>query len=293
MSAPRVFVFGMGYTARAFAAAMKGRAAAIAGTVRSAEKAERLGREGIAAFVFDGRSPGAGIAETLAEATHLLVSIAPGESGDPVIAAHAGDLLAAPKLAWIGYLSTVGVYGDHGGAWVDEDTPPALHPGRIAARVAAEQAWQELAARRGVPLGIFRLAGIYGPGRSPLVKLAEGRAHRIVKPGQVFNRIHVADIAATLSAAITRPATRVYNVSDDEPAPPQEVTAYAAKLMGIAPPREIPFDQAELSPLAQSFYEGNRRISNRRIKQELGMSLLYPTYREGLSALWRNGSWRG
>ena len=293
MAAIRLFIFGLGYTGLAFANAMRGEAAWIGGTVRSADKAARLRGKGIEAFVFDGKRPGEGIAVALKEATHLLVTISQGEDSDPVIAAHGADILAAPHLAWIGYLSTVGVYGDHGGGWIDEETPPDPRVARATARIAAERAWTELAARRGGPLGIFRLAGIYGPGRSPLVKLAEGRAHRIVKPGQVFNRIHVADIAATLGAAVARPATRLYNVSDDEPAPPQEVTAFAAELMGLAPPPEVPFAEADLSPLARSFYEGNRRIANRRIRNELGVSLAYPTYRDGLSALWREGTWRG
>jgi nucleoside-diphosphate-sugar epimerase len=292
MTAVRLFVFGLGYTGLAFARSMRGEAALVGGTVRSAEKAAELRAEGIDALVFDGKQPGEGVAAALAETTHLLVTVSQGEAGDPVLASHAGDIAAAPSLRWIGYLSTVGVYGDHGGAWIDEETPPDPRIPRAAARIAAEKAWRDLGARRGVPIGIFRLAGIYGPGRNPMVKIAEGRAHRIVKPGQVFNRIHVADIAATLRAAIARPAARLYNVSDDEPAPPQEVTAYAAALMGVPPPPEIPFEAADLSPLARSFYEGNRRILNRRIKDELGVALRYPTYRDGLSALWRDGTWR-
>jgi len=200
--------------------------------------------------------------------------------------------MAARDLAWFGYLSTVGVYGDHGGAWIDEETPPDPRVARTAARIAVEKAWTEFGRRRDMPAGIFRLAGIYGPGRNPFVKLAEGSAHRIVKPGQVFNRIHVADIAATLRAAIARPAARLYNVADDEPAPPQDVVTYAAGLMGIAPPPEVPFAEADLSPMARSFYEGNRRIANRRIRGELGVTLAYPTYRDGLAALWRDGTWR-
>lgn len=289
----RLFVFGLGYTALAFAAAMRRDGAAIAGTVRSEAKAAGLRTAGIEAMVFDGREPGKGVAAALAQATHLLVSIAPGEGGDSALAAHAADIAAAPGLRAIGYLSTVGVYGDHGGGWVDEDTPPDPRAGRAAARIAAEAAWNAIADRRGIPLGVFRLAGIYGPGRNPFVKLAEGRAQRIVKPGQVFNRIHVDDIAATLRAWTDRPAPRLYNVCDDEPAPPQDVIAYAAALMGVPPPPEIPYDAAGLSPLARSFYEGNRRVSNARIKAELGVSLRYPTYRDGLSALWRGGTWRG
>jgi len=290
---PRLFVFGLGYTGLAFAKAMRGEAEWIGGTVRSAEKAAALGGKGIAAHVFDGRRPGDGIAAALSVVTHVVVTISQGEDGDPVLAAHGADILAAPRLRWIGYLSTVGVYGDHGGAWIDEETPPDPRAARTAARVETEAAWTALGARRDVATGLFRLAGIYGPGRNPFVKLADGTAHRIVKPGQVFNRIHVADIAATLRAAIARPASRLYNVTDDEPAPPQDVVAYAAALMGVAPPPEVPYATADLSPMARSFYEGNRRVANRRIREELGVRLAYPTYRDGLSALWRDGTWRG
>lgn len=293
MTVVSLFVFGLGYTGLAFARSMHGVAAWIGGTVRSAEKAAELRSEGIEAHVFDGKRPGAGVAAALAGATHILVTISQGEVDDPVLAVHGGDILAAPELRWIGYLSTVGVYGDHCGSRIDEETPPDPRVARTAARIAAEKAWADLGRRRNVPVGIFRLAGIYGPGRNPLVKLAEGTAHRIVKPGQVFNRIHVADIAATLRAAIAKPAARVYNVTDDEPAPPQDVVTYAAGLMGIAPPPEVPFAEADLSPLARSFYEGNRRVMNRRIREELGVRLAYPTYRDGLSALWRDGTWRG
>ncbi len=292
MRPARLFVFGLGYTGLAFARSMRGEAAWIGGTVRSAEKAAELRAEGIEALVFDGKRPGDGVATALAAATHVLVTISQGEAGDPVIAAHGEDIVAAPHLKWIGYLSTVGVYGDHGGAWIDEETPPDPRIARTAARIAAETAWTELGRRRDVPVGIFRLAGIYGPGRNPMVKLAEGTAHRIVKPGQVFNRIHVADIAATLRAAIAQPATRRYNVADNEPAPPQDVVTYAAGLMGVPPPPEVPFVEADLSPLARSFYEGNRRVQNRRITDELAVRLLYPTYRDGLLALWRDGTWR-
>ncbi len=293
MNGARVFVFGLGYTGLAFARSVLGSAASVGGTVRSAERAEALRAEGIAAQVYDGRHPAALVTAALADATHVLVTISQGTGGDPVLATHGDDLRAAPDLAWVGYLSTVGVYGNHDGGWVDEATPPDPHIPRAAARIAAEDAWRALGAARRVPAGIFRLAGIYGPGRNPFVKLAEGTAHRIVKPGQVFNRIHVADIAATLRAAMARPAARIYNVSDDEPAPPQDVVTFAADLMGVAPPPEVPFAEAELSPLARSFYEGNRRVANRRIRDELGVVHAFPTYRDGLSALWREETWRG
>jgi nucleoside-diphosphate-sugar epimerase len=287
-----LFVFGLGYSAGAFARAMRGRVESIGGTVRTEEKAERLRAEGISALVFDGAAPGAKVGPALADATHLLVSIAPGEEGDPVLAHHAGDILAARNLRWIGYLSTVGVYGNYGGAWVTERTTPHARPGRSTRRLETEKAWQKLADERQTPLAIFRIAGIYGPGRNALKTLEDGTARRIVKPGQVFNRIHVADIAAALAAAVAHAAAGIFNLADDEPCPPQDVVEYAATLMGVPPPPEIPFESADLSPMARSFYGENKRVSNLRIKDELGITLRYPTYREGLGSLWTGGGWR-
>jgi hypothetical protein len=289
----RLLVFGLGYSAREFARRIKSRAEWIGGTARTAKTAERLRSIGVAPFVFDGTRTGNGIAAALAEATHILVSIPPGEGPDPVLAHHGDDIIAAPKLDWIGYLSTVGVYGDYGGAWVSERTTPHARPGRSTMRLEAERAWQDFSERRRVLLAIFRIAGIYGPGRNALKNLDEGKARRIVKSGQVFNRIHVADIAAALDAAVIGKADGIFNLADDEPAPPQDVVAYAAKLIGVPPPPEIPFDSAELSLMARSFYGENKRVSNRRIRGELGVDLRYPTYRDGLSALWSDGSWTG
>lgn len=291
-STVNLFVFGLGYSAGAFARVMKGRAQSIGGTVRSEEKAARLRAEGIAAVVFDGKVPGPGVGSALADATHLLVSIAPGEAGDPVLAHHAADILAAGKLGWIGYLSTVGVYGDYGGAWVSERTTPHARQGRSLRRLEAEKAWQTLADDRETPLATFRIAGIYGPGRNALKNLEDGTARRIVKPGQVFNRVHVDDIAAVLAAALEKNAAGVFNLADDEPCPPQDVVEFAANLMGVALPPEIPFASADLSPMARSFYGESKRVSNRRIREELGVALRYPTYREGLKSLWQEGSWR-
>lgn len=289
----RLFVFGLGYSTTAFVREIGDRAAAVAGTVRTAEKAERLKADGIDVHVFDGTAPGDGVREALTRATHLLVSVAPGEAGDAALAQHQTDIAAAPSLGWIGYLSTVGVYGDYGGAFVSERTTPHPASERSRRRLAAEKAWASLAATMDVPLAVFRVAGIYGPGRNALLNLAEGTAKRIVKPGQVFNRIHVADIARTLAAAVDRHAAGIFNLADDEPAPPEDVVAYAAALMGVPAPPAIPFETAELSPMARSFYGDNKRVSNRRIKEELGVRLAYPSYREGLSALWRDGNWRG
>ena len=289
----RLFVFGLGYSATAFAGLMRPRVASIGGTVRSLEKAEAFRTRQIAASVFDGTAPGDSVASALAEATHILVSIAPGAECDPVLLHHHADIAAARRLRWIGYLSTVGVYGNYGGAWVSERTTPHPRPGRSTQRLEAERAWQALAAQCDVPLAIFRIAGIYGPGRNALKNLAEGRARRIVKPGQVFNRIHVDDIAATLAAGLEHNAEGIFNLADNQPAPPQDVVAYAAGLMGVPVPPETDFETADLSPMARSFYGDNKRVSNRRIVEELAVLLRYPTYREGLSALWKSGDWRG
>ncbi len=284
----RLFVFGLGYSAGAFARAMARQARWVGGTIRSADRA--VG-QGIATIPWNGSAGSADVAAALTPATHLLVSIPPGES-DPVLAHFAGAIRAAPHLQWIGILSTVGVYGDYAGAWVSERTTPHPRSARARQRLAAEKAWETLAADRGVPLAIFRLAGIYGPGRNALVNLAEGKAHRIVKPGQVFNRIHVDDIVQTLEVAIARNAAGLFNVTDDEPAPPQDVVAYAAQLMSIDPPPEIAFAEADLSPMARSFYGDNKRVANALIKRELGIALRFPSYREGLGTLWHDGTWR-
>ena len=214
-------------------------------------------------------------------------------ASDPVLAHHRADIVAAADLAWIGYLSTVGVYGRYGGAWVTERTTPHPVRGRSTMRLAAERAWQGLGTERGLPVAIFRLAGIYGPGRNAFVRIAAGGAHRVVKPGQVFNRIHLDDIVGSLMAGLAARAAGIFNVADDEPAPAEEVVAHAADLMGVPAPPEVPFELADLSPMARSFYDDNKRVLNRRLKEELGVTLRYPTYRAGLAALWRDGVWRG
>jgi len=283
-----LFVFGFGYSAQAVAAILQTGGWRVSGTVRSADKASEIARDGGSALLFSDR---AAVEHALQTATHLLVSTPPGSTGDPALAAYGQAVSDAPALKWIGYLSTIGVYGDHHGEWVDEDTPTTPPRGRKSARVEAEEAWEAVAKERGLPLDVFRLAGIYGPGRSPLDRIRAGDARCIVKPGQVFNRIHVEDIAQTVIATIRRErrggGARVYNVADDEPAPPQDVLSYAAELIGVPPPPEIPFQDADLSPMARSFYEDNKRVHNTKIKRELGVVLRYPTYREGLQALAR------
>jgi nucleoside-diphosphate-sugar epimerase len=286
-----LFVFGLGYAGARLALAMREQAQWVGGTVRDVEDAVALAAHGLRTFVFGGAQAGIGVAEAVRHCTHLLASVPPGD-GDPVLTCHGASIIAADHLRWIGYLSTVGVYGDHGGDWVDETTAPAPAAGRSAARLAAEQAWQALAAERRVPLAIFRIAGIYGPGRNAFVNLAAGTAHRVIKAGQVFNRIHVDDLVAALGAAIGRDVAGIFNLADDEPAPPEEVVAYAAKLMGVPPPPAVPFAVADLSPMARSFYGENKRVTNDRLKSALGIALRYPTYREGLAALWHDANWR-
>ena len=287
----RLFVFGLGFSARAFVREAKDRFEWIGATTRSPEKADAMRAQGITPFLFDGTQKGEGIADALSQATHVLVSIAPDTEGDPVLLHHRDDLAAAPPR-WIGYLSTVGVYGNHDGAWVDEDTPVTPLSKRSHQRVAAENAWLMLSRQTGIPVQIFRLSGIYGPGRNAFVNFEKGKARRLVKPGQVFNRIHVDDIAGTLMAAISHePSTRIFNVTDDEPAAPQDVVAHAAELLGVAPPPEQDFETADLSPMARSFYGENKRVSNARVKEELGYRFRFPDYRAALAALHRDG-WR-
>jgi nucleoside-diphosphate-sugar epimerase len=285
----KLLVLGVGYSAGFFARAALAKGWEVTGTVRSAEKATRLSREGIRTLVFDGFAVSSFLAKALAETEAVLVSVQPGEAGDPVLECLAKDLAAAPDLRWIGYLSTIGVYGDHGGAWIDEATAP--QPSfRSQVRLAIERDWLALGERSGKAVQIFRLSGIYGPGRNPIVKLRQGKATRLIKPGQVFNRIHVDDIAGVLMASLERPRHgAVYNVTDDEPAPPQDVVSFAASLAGLEPPPETPFDPAKLSPMAASFYGENKRVSNALVKRELGYGFRYPTYREALPVLLADG----
>jgi nucleoside-diphosphate-sugar epimerase len=281
-----LFVFGLGYSALHFVRCYRDHFASIAGTVTSSEKAEALRRQGTAARVFAPDHADPCIPDDLADAECLLIAIPTDAAGDPVLARFGDAVAAAPRLRWIGYLSTVGVYGDHGGAWIDETTPPRPSSARARRRVAAESAWLDLGACAGKAVQVFRLAGIYGPGRNALKNLAEGTAKRIVKPGQVFNRIHVDDIAAVLMASIERPRPgAIYNVADDEPAPQQDMVAYAATLAGVPAPPEIPFEDADLSAMAVSFWGANRRVRNGRVKDDLGVRLRHPTFREGLRAL--------
>jgi nucleoside-diphosphate-sugar epimerase len=280
----RLFCFGLGYSARALACRLTAEGWTVAGTCRSPEQAQALDAAGFAATVFDRDRPLS--AAALAGASHILVSIPPDLAGDPVLDCHAGDIAAVGGLAWLGYLSTTGVYGDHGGAWVDEGA--ALNPSgeRGRRRLMAEAGWQALWRGRGVPVHVFRLAAIYGPGRSPFAALRAGTARRIDRPGHVFSRIHVEDLATALAASIARPRPgAVYNVADDLPAPPAAVTAHAAGLIGVPPPPLVPLAKAGLSPLALSFYADNKRVDNRLVKRELGIAWRHSDYRVGLAAV--------
>jgi len=287
---PALVCLGLGYSAQHFVENFGGKFERIIATMRGADRVAALnaqpGRH-IEALLFDGKSASPELRHAIGAADAALISIPQDESGDPVLRVCGDAIAQAPHLRSIVYLSTVGVYGDRGGDWVDESTPADPHAARSRNRCVAEQGWLDLGARRGIAVAILRLAGIYGPGRNALTQIARGTARRIVKPGQVFNRIHVGDIAQAIDAAVARNASGIFNVSDDEPTPPADPIVFAAKLMGVEPPPEIPFDQAapSMSPMALSFWQECRRVKNDKLKRELGVRLRYPTYREGLRAL--------
>lgn len=267
---------GYGYTAAALARLLMPEGWTVLGTARRPGDLAAIAAQGVAPVLFDEA------AQVARSATHVLASAPPDAAGDPVLRAL-GPALREGALQWLAYLSTTGVYGDHAGGWVDEDTPCAPISVEGQRRRLAEIRWLD----SGLPVQIFRLPGIYGPGRSAFDRLAEGSARRIIKPGQVFSRIHVADIARALACSIQRPrAGRIYNIADDEPAPPQDPIAFAALLAGTPAPPEIPFEKAELSPMAQRFYAESKRVSNARAKAELGWSPSFPSFRDGLAAIW-------
>ncbi|MCH7957709.1 MAG: SDR family oxidoreductase [Proteobacteria bacterium] len=288
MGQPRLFCFGLGYTARVLAAALMGEGWTVAGTCRDEAARADLAADGIDAFLFDRDRPLDDAAAALGGATHLLSSVPPDADGDPVLARHAGAVAAVEGLAWAGYLSSTGVYGDTGGAPVDESAAVNPTSERGRRRAEAEGGWLELRRAAGVPVHVFRLSGIYGPGRSALGAVRAGQARRIDKPGHLFARIHVDDIAAVLRASMARPDPgAVYNVCDDEPAPAADVVAFACEILGVDAPPLVPFHQAakEMSPMALSFWRDNRRVDNSRIKGELGVRLKFPDYRAGLRAV--------
>ena len=284
-----ILIFGAGYSGRAFAAANND--LAISGTTRAEDGFDRLSPAGIRPFLFDGHRLTPELDAELGRARHLIVSIAPGEAGDPVLNAAQASIRRTSALASIAYLSTVGVYGDHGGAWVDEASPCRPVSARSRRRVEAEARWLALGDACDIPVAVLRLSGIYGPGRNAFVNLAQGTAKRWIKPGQVFNRVHVEDFAGALRYLASGRTGGVFNVTDDEPAPPQDVVAYAARLMGVGPPPEIPFGTAQLSPMARSFYGENKRVANTAIKA-VGYRFRFPDYRQALDRMWADGSWR-
>ena len=267
---------GHGYSAQALARRLIPQGWSVIGTTRNPARAAAFADAGIEPLLLPGP-----LGSALARASHILTSVAPDATGDPILRDHADELRAA-RPDWVGYLSTTAVYGDHQGGWVDEETPLTPATARGQARVDAERGWAAL----GLPLHIFRLAGIYGPGRGPFEKVRDGTARRILKPGQVFSRIHVDDIAQVVAASMNAPRPgAIYNLCDDDPAPPEDVIAHAAELLGLPLPPAIPYDQADLTPMARSFYAESKRVRNDRIKSELGITLLHPTYRQGLAAL--------
>lgn len=287
----QMMIFGAGYSGKAIGAEFAAQGFTVGGTTRTPEKAPALAKIGLTPFVFDGVTLSPELRTSLKDVTHLVQSIAPGREGDPLVHLAGGDIRALmPRLQWICYLSTVGVYGDHGGEWVDEDTPCRPVSVRSVERVQAEQAWQALAGAAGLPLAILRLSGIYGPGRNAFVNLSNGTARRLIKKDQVFNRIRVEDIGAAAVFLGTRLADGIYNVTDNEPCPPQDVVTEAARLMGVAPPPEQAFETAELSPMARSFYGENKRVTNARL-QALGFVFRYPDYQVSLAQLWRENAW--
>lgn len=284
-----LLVFGMGYAGTAIVERAKNSFATISATNRETVVGSS---DDVQHLMFDGVSVDNRVAAAIETATHILVSIGPDANGDPVL--EAGEMLiaSAPNLQWIGYLSTVGVYGDHGGDWVNEETICKPVSKRSIERLLAEERWQALAEKRDIPLAIFRLSGIYGPGRNALVNIEKGRSRRLVKKDQVFNRIHRDDIAQAVDKAMAMEVGGLFNITDDEPAPPQDVVTFVHGLKGSEPPAEIDFDTADITPMARSFYGENKRVSNAKSKSVLGLHYLWPDYRTAFNAMWKNDNWK-
>ncbi|MGD1887978.1 MAG: SDR family oxidoreductase [Cohaesibacteraceae bacterium] len=278
----RLVIIGYGFSSKAIHRALDGQLESLTVTTTKSDKADQLKAQGVNAVTFDGTSVSAELDEALRSATHLIVSAAPTDGGDPLLKCF--DVANAHDLTWVGYLSTVGVYGDHGGVWIDETTPATPASARSKARRAVEATWEQRQTVFGFELGTFRLAGIYGAGRSALDKVRSGTARRIVKPGQVFNRIHVDDIGRAVAEAAIKKVGGIFNVCDDEPGPPQDVITHAANLLDVEPPPEVAFEESNLSPMGRFFYGENKRVSNARLKEAFG-PMLYPTYRQGLAGL--------
>lgn len=288
-----LLILGAGFSGRAIGEAFAAAGFTVAGTTRSGDKAEALAARGITPLLYDGTTIGGDLAAAMARATHVVQSIAPGKAGDPLFRAGARPLASLmPALEWAGYLSTVGVYGDHKGAWVDEATPLNPVSARSIERVEAETHWLDFGRAENLPVAVLRLAGIYGPGRNALSNIEDGTARRLIKKDQVFNRIRVEDIAGATLFLAENGLGGVFNITDDEPGPPQDVVAEAARLLGVAVPPDIPFETAELTPMARSFYGENKRVSNARLRAA-GYALRFPNYRMSLAELLAGGRWRG
>jgi hypothetical protein len=282
-----IFILGAGFTSRAYIRRMRGEDVELFGTTRSSERFGQITAMGAKPLIFDGTEFTSATRDALASTTSLIVSISPGDN-DPVLSTLDGDLKRhMPKLEWVCYLSTVGVYGDHEGVWVTEETECKPVSERSHQRLAAEAAWQKACEADHLPLSIFRLSGIYGQGRNTFVNFQKGRARRLIKPGQVFNRIYVEDIASAMELARLQRADGIFNITDDEPAPPQDVVSEAAAIMGVPAPREVDFETADLTPMARSFYGENKRVSNAKARAELGWQPAFPNYRLALHHLWQ------
>jgi nucleoside-diphosphate-sugar epimerase len=281
----KLFCFGYGYTCDYLGYDLLNKGWSVAGTTRDLDKRESMKQNGVKAYVFDYRKPLADPSYFFNNVTHLLISTPPSDDGDPVYLVHADDILSIPTLKWVGYLSSTAVYGNRGGEWVDESTELRPTSIRGSRREKAEQQWLSLFTKNNLPVHIFRLAGIYGPQRSALDSVRAGVARRINKPGHVFSRIHITDIVNVLEASMSNPSPgSIYNVCDDMPAPSHEIISYACELLGIVPPPLESFDETNLAPMARSFYQDNKRVSNDRIKTELAVDLSYPDYIKGLEA---------
>ena len=281
-----LMIFGAGYSGRAIGAALAPNCSHVAGTTRSAENAALLGQSGIETFMFDGETVDSSLSHKLGSITHVVQSIPPGADGDPVLNLAARAVHQEwPNLQWLCYLSTVGVYGDHDGDWVDEDSECRPTSERSKARLAAEQQWLETGEKHGIPVAVLRLSGIYGPGRNAFRKLLAGNQQRVIKKDQVFNRIRVEDIAYATALLAEHCIGGVFNITDSMPAPPQDVIVEAARLMGVEPPPEIAFEDAEMSPMARSFWGENKRVSNKKIRQ-FGYDFEFPDYRRSLKQMW-------
>jgi nucleoside-diphosphate-sugar epimerase len=280
----QLFCFGLGFSSQALAKRLLPQGWDVSGTVRGEQEDSHA--KNISVCSFDGSRPTTEISEAISHATHLLITIPPQPSGDVVLENFAEEISRARQLQWIGYISSTGVYGDTQGEWVDESSPLLASTDRNRQRIEVESAWLKIGKDHGLPVMIFRCVGIYGPGRNLLVSVRQGSARRIDKPGLVFSRIHSEDLAQTLEASMKKPQFgEIYNVSDDCPSPPVEAVEYACSLLGVEPPPLVSFEEADLPPTARGFYITNKRVSNKKIKQELGVTLRYPDYRSGLNEL--------